>query len=50
MARYSAEMKASVIQKMMPPNNLSVAQLARGTGITDATAYSGQNERRFRKA
>lgn len=40
MARYSAEMKASVIQKMMPPNNISIAQLARDTGITDATLYT----------
>ncbi len=40
MARYSTEMKASVIQKMMPPNNVSIAQLARDTGITDATLYT----------
>ena len=37
MARYSKELKASIIQKMMPPNNVSVSQLKKDTGITDAT-------------
>ena len=40
MARYSEEFKASVVQKMMPPNNVPVAQLARETGITEATLYT----------
>ena len=40
MARYSEEFKESVIQKMMPPNNVPVSQLVRETGISDATLYT----------
>ena len=29
MTRYSEEFRASVVQKMMPPNNVPIAQLAR---------------------
>ena len=46
MARYSAEMKASAIQKMMPPNNVSVAQIARDTGITETTLYNWRKQAR----
>ncbi|MDB2384552.1 IS3 family transposase [Endozoicomonas sp.] len=40
MARYSDEFKESVIQKMMPPNNVSVSELVRDTGISDVTLYT----------
>ena len=40
MARYSEEFKMSVIQKMMPPNNVPVSQLVRETGISDSTLYT----------
>jgi transposase-like protein len=40
MARYSEEFKESIIQKMMPPNNVSVSQLVRDTGISDVTLYT----------
>lgn len=40
MTRYSDEFKASVIQKMMPPNNVAVSQLVRETGISDVTLYT----------
>ena len=40
MARYSEEFKESIIQKMMPPNNVPVSQLVRDTGISDATLYT----------
>ena len=40
MARYSEALKASVIQRMMPPNNVPIAELVRDTGITDATLYT----------
>ncbi len=46
MARYSAEMKASAIQKMMPPNNMTVAQIARDTGITETTLYTWRKQAR----
>ena len=37
MARYSEEFKESIIQKMMPPNNVPVSQLVRDTGISDVS-------------
>ena len=40
MARDSEEFKESIVQKMMPPNNMPVSQLVRDTGISDATLYS----------
>jgi transposase-like protein len=40
MARYSEEFKESIIQKMMPPNNVPVSQLARDTGVSDVTLYT----------
>ncbi len=40
MTRYSDEFKESVIQKMMPPNNMPVSQLVRDTGISDVTLYT----------
>ena len=46
MTRYSKEMKEAIIQKMMPPNNVSVAQLKRETGITDATLYTWRKQAR----
>lgn len=44
MARYSAEMKASIVQKMMPPNNVPIAQIARDTGITEMTLYTWRKQ------
>ena len=46
MARYSEELKASIIQRMMPPNNVPVAQLVHETGITDATLYTWRKQAR----
>ena len=40
MALYSEEFKESIIQKMMAPNNVPDSQLARDTGISDATLYT----------
>ncbi len=36
MARYSKEMKASIIARMMPPNNISVSELKKETGTVIA--------------
>ncbi len=44
--RYSKEMKASVIERMMPPNTESVRQLTRELGISDATLYTWRKEAR----
>lgn len=40
MPRYSEELKASVLRRMLPPQNRSVAELARETGITETTLYT----------
>ena len=39
MKHYSAERKAAVLQKILPPSSLSVAELARQEGISDVTLY-----------
>ena len=46
MAKYPAELKASVIQKMMPPHNVPVAQLERETGISNVTLYTWRKQAR----
>lgn len=48
MKRYSEERKAAILQKMAPPNNLSVAELAREEGISDVTLYTWRNKARER--
>ena len=40
MTQYSEEFKASIIAKMLPPNNVAVPQLARETGIPKDTLYT----------
>ena len=37
MAKYSEEFKNSIIAKMMPPENRSITQIARETGLSEAT-------------
>ena len=43
---YSAERKASVIQKMMPPHNIPIAQLVKEAGISDVTLYNWRKQAR----
>ena len=40
MNSYSDERKEALIRKMLPPHNVSVLQLAREEGISDATLYT----------
>jgi transposase-like protein len=40
MSSYSPERKAALIKKLLPPQNLSVAELARQEGIAPATLYT----------
>ncbi len=44
--RYSQEQKGSVIKRMMPPNNESVAQIAKAEGISEVTLYKWRKEAR----
>ncbi len=46
MQRYSKEFKDSIIQKMMPPNAVSVPDLVKETGVTDSTLYNWRKEYR----
>ena len=40
MNRYPEELKSNVIARMLPPNNVSVPELARETGIPKDTLYT----------
>lgn len=44
--RYSPERKEAVLQKMMPPHNRSIIELAKEEGISEATLYNWRNEAR----
>ena len=35
--RYSKELKNSIIQKMLPPNNQSISQIRQESGIPEGT-------------
>jgi transposase-like protein len=43
---YSVERRESVLKKMLPPNNVSIAALAKAEGISDATLYLWRNQAR----
>ena len=40
MSSYSPERKAALINKLLPPQNMSVAELSRQEGIAPATLYA----------
>ena len=46
MTQYSEEFKASIIAKMLPPNNVPVPQLVRETGIPKDTLYTWRTKHR----
>lgn len=50
MKRYSPERKESVLKKLLPPHNLSVAELARQEGICDVTLYTWRKQAKARGA
>ena len=43
---YSQERKESVLKKMLPPENLSIAAIAKEEAISEATLYKWRNEAR----
>jgi len=43
MPKYSEEFKEKIVQKMMPPNSQSVAQISRDTGVCGPTLYTWKN-------
>lgn len=46
MKRYSTERKAAVMQRMMPPHNTPIPELAAETGISDVTLYNWRKQAR----
>ncbi len=48
MKRYSPERKAAVLNKLLPPQSLSVAELARQEGISDVTLYTWHKQAKAR--
>jgi transposase len=44
--RYSQDQKEAIVKRMMPPNNESVAQIAKEEGITEVTLYKWRKEAR----
>lgn len=46
MARYSEEFKNAIIKRMIPPNNESVASIARETGLAENTLYQWKRKAR----
>jgi len=44
MPRYSEEFKAKVVEKMMPPNARTVADVRRETGISEPTLYAWRRQ------
>lgn len=48
MKHYSPERKASVLRKLLPPHNLSVAVLPRQEGISDVTLYTWRQQAKAR--
>ena len=43
---YSAERKAAVLKKMLPPNNVPLRRLSQDEGISEATLHSWRKEAR----
>lgn len=48
MKRIAPERKEAILRKMAPPQNVSVAELARQEGISDATLYNWRKQARQR--
>ncbi len=44
MGKYSEEFKYSIITKMMPPQNQSVSQIARETGLSEGTLHKWRKQ------
>ncbi len=46
MPRYSEEFKYSIMMKMMPPQNQAVSEVARETGLSEATLHKWRKQAR----
>ncbi|ABZ83414.1 transposase, putative [Heliomicrobium modesticaldum Ice1] len=45
--KYSPEFKESIVRRMMPPENATVAELSEETGVTEVTLYKWRREARI---
>ena len=43
---YSPERRASVLKKMLPPNNMSIRQLSKEEGISEGTLHAWRSHAR----
>ncbi len=48
MSRHSDERKASVLAKLLPPHNMTVAELSTREGISQPTLYNWRNEAKLK--
>ena len=46
MARYSQERKEAILNKLLPPNNMTVAEVSRLEGISSKTLYHWRDKLR----
>jgi len=44
MSSYSTERKEAILIKLLPPNNKSVASVAREEGVAEQTLYNWRNQ------
>ncbi len=44
MGRYSEERKEAILRKLLPPENMSVAEVSRREGISRVTLYAWRNQ------
>jgi transposase-like protein len=44
MSSYSTERKEAILSKLLPPNNKSVASVAREEGVAEQTLYNWRNQ------
>jgi transposase-like protein len=47
MKRYPPERKEAVLKKMLPPENMSVAQIAEEEGISMGTLFNWRKQARY---
>jgi len=45
-ARYSAERKEAILKKLLPPQNMTVAEVAKSEGVSSKTLYHWRDELR----
>ena len=50
MQRYSSERKETILKRMAPPHSMTVAEVARQEGISEATLYNWRKAARERGA